>query len=433
MILSNNIPDDWNIHSIEELFDFISTKSLSRAQLTSENGEYQYLHYGDIHSTFKFPMVDTEKDKLPSILNDVELKGSITFLKEGDLVIADASEDLEGVGMCIELKNIKDKKVIGGLHTIVCRDKIGKTVNGIRPYLIKNPQVLKSIKRIATGASVLGISKGNLKGINIALPPLPEQQKIAEILSTVDAKIEVIDQQITETAALKKGLMQRLLTKGIGHTEFKDSPLGEIPQSWEVVSVKDITKEHKQGFYTKDGYVEDGIRLARITDLNNPKVDYSEMPMLNISDSDYQSYKIEKGDFLFARSGAIGTYGIVENEEYPAVFASYLIRFRFNTNITNRFFGYFFESNLCKNQLRGITQGNANVNINAENIKSLKFPFAPFPEQEKIASIISSVDDKIEVLRDKTTLQQELKKGLMQQLLTGKIRVNALLNKPVTA
>lgn len=290
-------------------------------------------------------------------------------------------------------------------------------------YYLSQPFLLKVHKRTA-GTTVKHLSTKDYKNASFKVPDYVEQQKIADVLSTVDTKIEIIDQQIAETQELKKGLMQRLLTKGIGHTEFKDSPLGKIPKSWEVVSVKEITKEHKQGFYTKDGYIEDGIRLARITDLNNPKVDFSEMPMLNISDSDYESYKIEKGDFLFARSGAIGRYGIVEIEEHPAVFASYLIRFRFNSDIINRFFGYFFESYLCSNQLRGITQGNANVNINAENIKSLKFPLAPFEEQEKIASIISSVDDKIEILKEKKEIQLELKKGLMQQLLTGKIRVN---------
>ena len=88
----------------------------------------------------------------------------------------------------------------------------------------------------------------------------------------------------------------------------KNSVFGAIPKHWQIVSVSDITKEHKQGYYTKDDYVEDGIRLARITDLNNPTIDYSDMPKLTISESDFQSYKIEKNDFLFARSGAIGRY-----------------------------------------------------------------------------------------------------------------------------
>jgi type I restriction enzyme S subunit len=212
---------------------------------------------------------------------------------------------------------------------------------------------------------------------------------------------------------------------------YKDSPLGNIPENWEIVTVKEITAEHKQGFYTKEGYTKEGIRLARITDLNNPKIDYSKMPLLKISDSDYQSYKINKGDFLFARSGAIGTYGIVETDEHEAIFASYLIRFKFNYNVVNRFFGYFFESYLCGNQLRGITQGNANVNINADNIKSLKFPLAPFEEQQKIAQILSTVDAKIEVIDQQITQTQELKKGLMQRLLTKGIGHTEFKDSPL--
>lgn len=200
--------------------------------------------------------------------------------------------------------------------------------------------------------------------------------------------------------------------------DYKITVFGAIPKHWQIVEVNDITKEHKQGYYTKDDYVENGIRLARITDLNNPIVDYSDMPKLKISDSDFQSYKIEKNDFLFARSGAIGRYGIVEKNEFPAIFASYLIRFRFNSDIVNRFFGYFFESNLCSKQLKGISQGNANININAENIKSLKFPRPPLSEQQKIAEILSTVDAKIEIIDQQISETQELKKGLMQQLLT---------------
>jgi type I restriction enzyme S subunit len=200
--------------------------------------------------------------------------------------------------------------------------------------------------------------------------------------------------------------------------DYKITVFGAIPKHWQIVEVNDITKEHKQGYYTKDDYVENGIRLARITDLNNPIVDYTDMPKLKISDSDFQSYKIEKNDFLFARSGAIGRYGIVEKNEFPAIFASYLIRFRFNSDIVNRFFGYFFESNLCSKQLKGISQGNANININAENIKSLKFPRPPLSEQQRIAEILSTVDAKIEIIDQQISETQELKKGLMQQLLT---------------
>lgn len=413
MNIKDIIPNDWKLVRLSEI-----TELITKGTTPTTNG-YPYLDDGV--NFVKVESIHANGTFLPKMFAHVGEDCHNSFkrsqLRSNDILFTIAGALGRSAIVNNEILPANTNQAVA-----IIRLKNAEYLNYIFHYLRGN-YVKNLIDKINVSTAQANLNLGQINQFEIPLPPHQEQKKIAEILSTVDDKIEVIDQQIIETQALKKGLMQRLLTKGIGHTEFKDSPLGMIPKSWEVVNVQEITKEHKQGFYTKDGYVDNGIRLARITDLNNPKVDFSDMPKLNISNSDYQSYKIEKGDFLFARSGAIGRYGIVENEEYPAVFASYLIRFRFNADIINRFFGYFFESYLCENQLRGITQGNANVNINAENIKSLKFPLAPFEEQQKIASIILSVDDKISILKEKKEIQQELKQGLMQQLLTGKIRV----------
>lgn len=198
-------------------------------------------------------------------------------------------------------------------------------------------------------------------------------------------------------------------------TEF-----GEIPSEWNINLVKDITTEHKQGYYAKNDYNDNGTYLMRITDLRNQKINFKEMPRIEIDDDIYEQYKVELGDFLFARSGAIGRYGIYDTEDYPqAVFASYIIRFRFNTsNVNNKYFGYFYESNYCLNQLKAITQGSSNININANNIKDLKICLPPLKEQEKIALILSTVDEQIDNVDELIQKNKELKKGLMQQLLT---------------
>jgi type I restriction enzyme S subunit len=191
-----------------------------------------------------------------------------------------------------------------------------------------------------------------------------------------------------------------------------------------VVTVADVTQEHKQGYYTKEKYSNKGTKLVRVTDLQNPSVVFKGMPYLEISDKDFNDFKIELDDFIFARSGAIGRYGIVENIEYPAIFGSYLIRFKFNNKIINRLFGYYYESEVCSKQLKAISQGNANININAENIKSLKIPLPPLSEQKKIAAILSKVDEKLSVLDAQRAEYGILKKGMMQVLLTGEVRVN---------
>ena len=158
----------------------------------------------------------------------------------------------------------------------------------------------------------------------------------------------------------------------------------------------------------------------RITDLRNHKIDFSEMPKIRVSKEVYQQYKLELGDFLFARSGTIGRYGIYNKEIYPkAIFASYIIKFKFNENlINNSYLGYFYESSYCTNQLKAITQGSSNININANNIKNLKICLPNLKEQEKIAEILSTVDEQIENTEKLIQKNEDLKKGLMQQLLT---------------
>ncbi|MGG0667429.1 restriction endonuclease subunit S [Lederbergia citrisecunda] len=200
---------------------------------------------------------------------------------------------------------------------------------------------------------------------------------------------------------------------------YIDSIFGPIPQEWKVTTLDAITLEHKQGFYTKEKYQDEGVKLIRITDLGNPKIDYRQMPLLKMSDKDYEDFKVEKGDFLFARSGAIGRYGIVEDEDEKAVFASYIIRFRFNNEqLLNKYVGYFYESSFVQRQLSAITQGSSNVNINANNIKSLKVTLPTINEQQKIVEILSSVDEQIEATEQLIAETKELKQGLMQKLLT---------------
>lgn len=280
-------------------------------------------------------------------------------------------------------------------------------------------------------STLQGSARGFLtqKGFALAeilLPPLPEQQKIATILSSVDDVIEKTRAQVDKLKDLKTGMMQELLTKGIGHTEFKDSPVGRIPESWSVVRLGDITVEHKQGYYSKERYSENGTYVIRITDMASPKISFTEMPKMVISKDEVEAYRVKEGDFLFARSGAIGRYGIYESKN-QAVFASYLIRFRFDPErCINYFIGYCYESDFCQHQIASITQGSSNININANNIKDIMIPLPSVSEQNKICIRLKSLDKRIDLLSLKYQQLNSIKKALMQDLLTGKVRVNLI-------
>ena len=169
---------------------------------------------------------------------------------------------------------------------------------------------------------------------------------------------------------------------------------------WEQRKVSEITKFHKQGFYTTEDYNESKkYYLLRGTDLTENKLILKDTPKIDATEKDYQAFKTEVGDFLIVRSGTVGTYGIVY-EDIPAIFGSYLIDFRFDMEqVTNEFFGYFYQSESFKTQLRQIVQQSANTNINAENIKSTSIMLPSIDEQKRIGEYLGQIDNLI-------TLQQ---------------------------
>jgi type I restriction enzyme S subunit len=147
-------------------------------------------------------------------------------------------------------------------------------------------------KAQSTGTTRARIGLSDLKAIPLAVPPLPEQQKIAEIFSTVDEKITVIDEQIGQTQGLKKGLLQQLLTKGIGHAKFKPSPLGEIPERWEVVTFDQVVMNSTKKYNEPDGRC---IELEHLQQESGKLLGYDDFA----GKASVKNY-FQEGDVLFA-------------------------------------------------------------------------------------------------------------------------------------
>ncbi|MEZ7497121.1 restriction endonuclease subunit S [Flavobacterium sp. Arc3] len=279
----------------------------------------------------------------------------------------------------------------------------------------------------STGTTRARIGLNELKQICLAVPnSLPEQQKIAKILSAVDDKIEVIDQQIIETQALKKGLMQRLLTKGIGHTEFKDSPLGMIPKSWEVVTINEIA-EVKGGKRLPKGeaLIENKTEhpYIRVTDMFMGGVSLEKI--LYVPDNIFpviSRYTISKDDLFISVAGTLGIVGEVPFELDGANLTENADKLT-NIKVNKSFLLQLLLSPFIQDLVQKEQTNNAQPKLALTRIKEFIIPKPPKEEQEKIASILRTVDNKLEVLLEKKTHYQELKQGLMQQLLTGRIRV----------
>lgn len=204
---------EWGEIKIGDVFDFVKSYSHSRDNLTydSVEGSIYNIHYGDIHAVFENDVLDMQTaNRIPYLKK--EFGDEFEFLKDGDIIIADASEDYEGVGESVEIKNIGNKKVIGGLHTIVLRDNSNKTVDDFRAFLFNGERVLNSLRKVATGISVYGISKSNIASVKISLPSKEEQTAIAQILQAADKEIQLLKSKTEKLRDEKKGLMQVLLT-----------------------------------------------------------------------------------------------------------------------------------------------------------------------------------------------------------------------------
>jgi type I restriction enzyme S subunit len=242
--------------------------------------------------------------------------------------------------------------------------------------------------------------------LKIFLPPLREQKAIAQILSTIDKAIQKVDEIVAKTERLKKGLMRKLLTKGIGHKEFKDTEIGRIPKEWEVVKISDILaleygkglpeKERIQGKYPVIG--------------SNGVIGYHNRAL------------IKGPGIVVGRKGTIGAVSWVDQDFWP-IDTTYYVKLK----VTNVFLKWLFYEltylNPTRFHLADVVPG-----LKRELVYYLKIPLPPLSEQQKIAEILSTIDKKLELERKRKEKLERIKKGLMNDLLTGRRRVKVNQN-----
>lgn len=202
---------EWEKTTFGELFTFHPTNSFSRDKLNYSEGKVKNIHYGDIHTKFS-SIFEMHRENVPYINLDVNIKKIPleSYCQEGDLVIADASEDNIDIGKSIEIKSLSEERLLAGLHTFLARPIKNCMAIGFGGYLMQSWGVRKQLMTIAQGIKVLSLSKNRLANIFINLPTLPEQQKIADFLTLIDKKIEQVDSLLEKTKQWKSGLLQKM-------------------------------------------------------------------------------------------------------------------------------------------------------------------------------------------------------------------------------
>ncbi|WP_069130043.1 restriction endonuclease subunit S [Rhodohalobacter halophilus] len=421
------IPEEWGIHRFDKVFDFKKSYSFSRNDLTFEEdeGDTFYIHYGDIHSKFDTLILHLHEEnhaEIPLLKQSSKPEKDLIYLEEGDLVIADASEDYEGVGECIEIGELTNSKnLIAGLHTIVARDKNGKTADRYRAYILKNWPVAKELKKIATGISVFGISKGNLSKLRIPLPSLPEQKKIADILSTWDRAIETLDRLIAKKEELKKGLMQQLLT---GKKQFPG-----FEGEWREVRFKDVVKIDAKSLNSKTS-PDYEFEYISLSDVENGHIS-NDLEVYEFKDAPSRAKRIvSEGDILMATVRPnLQAFAMAKKEHNGKIASTGFAVLTPKKNFNIRYLYHYLYSHHISGQFYALTVGSNYPAINSSDVKKLKIRLpADNEEINKIESVLTNIDKEIKSLEKNKELLVIQKKGLMQQLLTGKTRVKVEKN-----
>lgn len=282
-------------------------------------------------------------------------------------------------------------------------------------YYMKLEEFQNKIVGITMSAVQPSIKVPHLLNLPVALPPLKEQQKIAEILSTVDEQIEKTDQLIEKTKELKKGLMQQLLTKGIGNTEFKQTELGEIPVEWEVRELESISEIIMGQSPKSSSYNDEGEGLP----FYQGKTEFGDKYPKVIQWCNKPLKIAEKNDILFTVRAPVGSLNMCKEK---SCIGRGLAAIRYIESTTNHWFLYYSLQNL-EGKFNSLSQGSTFTAINGSELRKFKLSVPSIKEQEEISYILSSVEEDIEGYQQEKSKYEELKKGLMQQLLTGKTRV----------
>jgi type I restriction enzyme S subunit len=287
------------------------------------------------------------------------------------------------------------------------------------------------IENLAIGSTVKGISIDQLLSFEIEAPPKPEQTKIAEILSTVGRAIEQTEALIAKQQRLKTGLMQDLLTRGIDEHgnlrserthKFKDSSLGRIPVEWEAGTLGQMA-EFLSGYAFKNHELtEHGWRVVRISNLHKP-----DFPYWHYQGPVRDSWVIRSGDILFSWAGVASSIDCVRYEGEDALLNQHIYNFKFADELTKSFVYLFLQYYLpiLRTEIEG---GAGQLHLTKDKIQSIRIPNIPTLEMEAIVSALEGVENSLASYSRQLSKAKVLKTALMQDLLTGRMRVTTLLD-----
>jgi len=309
----------------------------------------------------------------------------------------------------------------------VLRCDLTKTEPGFLYSFLLTDHFNARMAGLERGASYPAVRDSDVTASWFPLPPLPEQKKIAHILSMVQRAIEMEERIIQTTTELKKAIMHKLFTEGLRNEPQKQTEIGLVPESWEVVELGDMLSLAQYGMSVK-GNSEGNYPILRMTNQVDGQIVDRNLQYVEISDADYAKFKVERGDILFNRTNSLDLVGrtAIFDIEGEFLFASYLIRLRTNDRQLDPFFlNSYFNTDEIQARLKSIaTRAISQSNISASRLKGFPVPKPSLEEQKEIVAQAKVLERKLAVHRYQLEQLKDLFRTLLHELITAKTCLN---------
>jgi type I restriction enzyme S subunit len=290
---------------------------------------------------------------------------------------------------------------------------------------------LERLEQVISATTVKHLSTKHLNGLEIPLPPVSEQRRIAEVLSSVDEAIQATQAVIEQTRKVKEGVLQRLLTKGIGHTRFKHTEVGELPEGWEVCRI-DQLGEVRSGRQRSPNFAEGDARpYLRVANVFDGFIDTDDLLEMKFTDKEFCNFKLEPHDILLNEGQSlelVGRNAVYDGRPSDCCFQNTLIRFRSYPKTNPRFSYTLMQYLYISGRFSQIaTQTTSVAHLGGKRFAALVVGVPPRAEQDRIAEIHDALISKDRHQKDCLLSLITTKSALMSDLLTGRTRVSASL------
>jgi len=327
------------------------------------------------------------------------------------------------------------KVVVTKIDVAISQDSTGIVVDPseVDPlflaYQLRSDSVQRFVEQNKRGATIQGITRTSLQQIDVVIPPLNEQSRIAHILITLQNAVEQQARLIDLTREFKSALMRKFFTEGLDGEKQKSTEIGLVPENWGVVELDELLLLTKYGLSIR-GESEGKYPILRMTNQINGRIEATNLQFVNIEEAEFLKFHVQRGDILFNRTNSFELVGrtAIFDIEGDFVFASYLILARTDANKLNSFYlNHYFNWENTQVRLKSIaTRAVSQSNISATRLRTFAIPLPPIEEQAEIVSQIDTVSERIELYTQKKNLLEELFRTLLHQLMTGQIRVNEI-------